>query len=282
MSNFSRIEAIEEAIAKELKKLSDNSYMDETLVSAISYALQGGGKRIRPMLSLISADVFGVDTAKIMPYAVALECIHTYSLIHDDLPAMDDDDMRRGRATVHKVYGEAMAILAGDKLENLAYEILFQNINTKNDTNAAMFLSKCAGDMVNGQAQEMSLIDRAMNTITTGDLLSVYRDKTAALIKCAIMMPFYISGGEVGSDIEKDVCNFAGNIGIIFQLVDDMLDTNSGVDDGKITYVNLFGEGKTMEIIAAMELENEHICASTGYQMESLLKYAKMLTDRKI
>lgn len=234
------------------------------------------------MLTHLSAEVFGVKTEKIMPFAVALECIHTYSLIHDDLPAMDNDDMRRGRPTVHKVYGEAMAILAGDKLENLAYEILHDNLETKGDILASKFLSSCAGAMVNGQSKEMSLIGRDWNTISTKDLFDVYSDKTTALIRCAIMMPYYISGGQTATDTEQNLLKVAENIGLIFQLVDDLLDTESGTDAGKITYVNLFGEENTKALIADMEQEIEQLLAKMALKTEKLMEYAKNLTKRKI
>ncbi len=281
MNNTDRLEAIERAICDYLKALSESD-IDSNLFSAIEYALQGGGKRVRPMLTLLSADMFNIDAEKIMPYAIALECIHTYSLIHDDLPAMDNDDIRRGRLTVHKVYGEAMAILAGDKLENMAYEIAFSVIKNKGDIKAVGYLAECAGKMVNGQSREMSLIEDNSNTISVDDILKIYYDKTTALIRCAIMMPYYVSTAKVDAKKECELLKVANNIGTIFQLVDDMLDTESGVDDGKLTYVNNFGLQRTQQLVQQLEDENNRILAKLDLNTNDLMKYASKLTARRI
>ncbi|MFI3229372.1 MAG: polyprenyl synthetase family protein [Bacillota bacterium] len=281
MNNNCRLEAIERAICEHLNELK-KSDIDSNLYSAVEYALQGGGKRVRPMLMLLSAEMFNLDTDIIMPYAIALECIHTYSLIHDDLPAMDDDDIRRGRLTVHKVYGEAMAILAGDKLENMAYEILFSVIKNKGEIRAAGYLAECAGKMVNGQAREMSLIDADCNTISIDDILNIYNDKTTALIRCAIMVPYYVSSAKVNAKQEGNLLKVAHNIGTIFQLVDDMLDTESGVDDGKLTYVNNFGLQKTQQFVALLEDEINTTLSKLDLNTEDLMQYASELTARRI
>ena len=131
---------------KELYAFIDKlSLSDEVLIEAIKYSVKAGGKRIRPVLMIETAKLLGVSIEEIMPFAISIELIHTYSLIHDDLPAMDNDDYRRGKLTNHKVYGEAMAILAGDALLNLAYETMLRASLSKNKMNATRLISRFSG-----------------------------------------------------------------------------------------------------------------------------------------
>lgn len=215
------IEAYLKETEEALKKLFEEKrpLYPEKLFSAMEYSVFSSGKRVRPYLMLLSADFVGVSVKKILPLAVSLELIHTYSLIHDDLPCMDDDDFRRGKTSCHKAFGEALALLAGDALLNLAFENIFEAI--KSDTElipAASYLAKCAGaeGMIGGQAMEFSLDSFDESLIT-----ELCMKKTGALICAAALCPAFVC-----SDRRKfnALGTFASAIGLCFQLKDDLLD----------------------------------------------------------
>ena len=221
------------------------------LDEAMRYSLLAGGKRIRPVLALATADAIGRDPAGVLPLAAALELIHTYSLIHDDLPAMDDDDLRRGRLTCHKVFGEDVAILAGDGLYAEAFRLLLtdQAGEPADLLAAARELAAATGvqGMVGGQyidvagtAPEGAAGLRRLHELKTGRLI-------AASIECALLL-----GGELETVVRDAFRAFAGELGVLFQIVDDILDVTGsdetlgkqqGQDErlGKRTYVTEFG-----------------------------------------
>jgi geranylgeranyl diphosphate synthase type II len=215
------------------------------------YSLLAGGKRIRPVLALATASAAGLDQADVLPLAAALELIHTYSLIHDDLPAMDDDDLRRGRPTCHVKYGEDVAILAGDALYAEAFRHLLtvQPGEPGRVLAAARELAAATGvdGMVGGQ-----YLDVAGVAETPGDLRRLHELKTGRLIGASVICVLLLAGAREDADETLGWRRFAGELGVLFQIVDDILDV-TGTDEGlgkpqgsderhgKRTYVTEFG-----------------------------------------
>ncbi len=217
-----------------------------TLVAAMRYSLLGGGKRLRPLLTLAACEAAGAPATFALNAACAIEMIHTYSLIHDDLPAMDDDDFRRGRPTLHKKFGEALAILAGDALLTEAFGLLAAHSSA---ALAVAELSRAAGaaGMVGGQVLD---IEATGHKVSLEELTALHRGKTGALLAAAIRV-----GAKIGDANEADVAKFARfgeALGLAFQIIDDVLDVTAdlatlGKDPGsdraagKTTFVDLLG-----------------------------------------
>jgi geranylgeranyl diphosphate synthase type II len=198
------------------------------LHQAMRYSLFAGGKRLRPTLVLAAGESLGAPTEALMPAACAVELIHTYSLVHDDLPAMDDDDLRRGRPTCHKVFGEAMAILAGDALLTLAFEVLSREDAAPNRERQVRVIREIAsaagtvGALIGGQVVD---IDSEGKTIDSATLDYIHRSKTGALIKASVVCGGILAGG---SDAEiKHLAAYGERIGLAFQIADDILDVTS-------------------------------------------------------
>ncbi len=227
---------------------STNEYQ-KVLVDSMDYSLKAGGKRLRPMLLLEANRVLGGSKAKAMPFACAIELIHTYSLIHDDLPAMDDDDLRRGKPTNHKVFGEALAILAGDALLNLAYEIMLESIEDEDGLKASRILAESSGSrgMVGGQSVDVLTEGLSIEK----DILEyIHINKTSRLIEAALEMGATIAGG---SKEEIEIFGrFGFYLGMAFQIKDDLLDIEgdeilfgkpigSDFSRGKNTYPSIVG-----------------------------------------
>ena len=220
------------------------------LAESMKYSLLNGGKRIRPVLALACADALGVDKAEIMPFALAVEMIHCYSLIHDDLPAMDNDDFRRGKLSNHKVFGEANAILAGDALLNQAYCVCLQEcLKGEKHVRAAQFLSECAGiyGMLAGQCADL-LFEKSDQQVTEDDLAYVDEQKTGKLLLAPIAIASILSGNKWYLTLER----FGKQLGKLFQMTDDILDVTGDFDKlgkslgkdasvNKLTCVRLYG-----------------------------------------
>ena len=220
----------------------------QRLFEAMRYSLLAGGKRLRPIFVLDFCRMCGGDWQKAAPFAAAVEMIHTYSLIHDDLPCMDNDDYRRGRLTNHKVYGEAMAVLAGDGLLTAAFTTIANSEFSALTTSRAIgILSECSGElgMVGGQALDMMSEERQCSR---DEVLAIQTRKTGALIRAACML-----GVLAGNGTEKQIAmasEFALHLGLAFQIRDDVLDVIGnqdtlgkavGVDTVKNTFVQLYG-----------------------------------------
>jgi len=245
MNDFYKV--LEENSLKIEKILIDISkdFANNSVNDAIKYSLLSGGKRLRPSLVFETAKLFDVFDKNIERLAAAIEMIHTYSLIHDDLPCMDDDDFRRGKPSCHKKYGEAIAVLAGDGLLNLAAETLLQGNYSQNYFNAIRFVFECAGicGMIGGQAIDIS--DTKSTDFETLDFLT--ENKTAKLIMaCVGSVAIYC--GATQSQIEN-LLSFAENFGKAFQAADDILDET---DDSSLSYVKLLGKDKTLELITKL------------------------------
>lgn len=251
-----KVKEIEAIIVKYLPK--EEGYQ-KTVIEAMNYSILAGGKRLRPMLMQETYRLFGGKETVIEPFMAAIEMIHTYSLVHDDLPAMDNDAYRRGRKTTHIVYGEAMGILAGDGLLNLAFETALHAFDCKPDCSAEemkrigaalQIMAEKAGfrGMIGGQTADIE--GESKEHITTEELLFIHEKKTAALIQASMMVGAVLAGAS-GEDVEQ-IEKCAYNIGIAFQIQDDILDivgntqelgkpVGSDEKNQKQTYVTLNG-----------------------------------------
>ncbi len=222
----------------------------QVLGESMAYSLLNGGKRIRPVLLLATADVLRLPLEEALPFALALEMIHTYSLIHDDLPAMDNDDFRRGKPSCHKAFGEANAILAGDGLLNEAFSIcLDQSLKGEKYALAAKFLNECAGiyGMIAGQSADLYFTDGKQD-VTETDLKYIYEHKTGKLLLAPVAIASILSDNKWYLPLEE----FGKLLGNLFQMTDDILDVTGnfkqlgksiGKDEAenKLTCIRLYG-----------------------------------------
>ena len=251
------------------------------VAEAMNYSITAKGKRLRPMLMQETYQMFGGTGKEIMPFMAAIEMIHTYSLVHDDLPAMDNDEYRRGRKTTHVVYGEAMAILAGDGLLNYAFETALQafaieSIDTAKAVKALTILAGKAGiyGMIGGQTADIEA-ENLGNQVTEEHLLFIHEHKTAALIQAAMMIGAVLGGADEAQT--ADVEQAAYEIGIAFQIQDDILDVTSSLEvlgkqvgsdekNNKTTYVTL--KGLETASTEQKELSNRAIERLEGLQKD--------------
>lgn len=285
---------IEMVNAKLAEYLPEEDILQADVITAMRYSLLGGGKRIRPVLVLEFCRICGGDEQIALPFACAVEMIHTYSLIHDDLPCMDDDDMRRGRPSNHKVFGEDTALLAGDALLTMAFETMLSDESVRlagaqRAAKAAGCLARAAGahGMVGGQVIDLMSEGRSISLET---LKKMDEGKTGALILASAQMGCVLAGAD-----DKQIQaaeSYARAIGLAFQIVDDILDVTGdaqtlgkpiGSDSGnnKCTYVSLMGlenAEKTVEELTAAAVE-----ALSGFDGEAgyLISLAKKLAARK-
>lgn len=253
------------------------------LPEAQRYSLMAGGKRIRPVLTLAFCELFGGTAEDALPYACALEMIHTYSLIHDDLPCMDDDDLRRGRPTSHKVYGEAIALQAGDALLTDAFALAAENPHLSPATNAAAvsMLARAAGSygMVGGQV--LDLLGERADVQTDFDTLTLmHRLKTGALIRVAATLGALAAGVPAEDDRMKAADDYAAGIGMVFQIVDDILDVTgdamslgktpgSDAEQGKTTFLSFMTVDEARDHAARL---NDKACAAlSNYENKGFL-----------
>ena len=258
---------------------------------AMRYSVMAGGKRVRPILCLESARIFSADVTAVLPIAAAIEFIHTYSLIHDDLPALDNDDLRRGQPTCHKKFGEAAAILAGDALLTLAFETLANApIEPARLLAIVADVAAAAGTvngMVGGQVADLEAGGRA---VAAADLEYIHKSKTAALI-CASAAAGAISGGASPEDVSR-LKRFGEAIGWAFQVVDDILDVEessaalgktAGKDAAqqKATYPALFGLERSREFAAELEARALAELAVYGPRAERLRELAQLIVHRR-
>ena len=229
----------------------------QELFDAMRYSLLAGGKRLRPMLTLALCEICGGSAEEALPFAAAVEMVHTYSLIHDDLPCMDDDDYRRGKPTNHKVYGEAVAVLAGDALLTAAFsQLAAAALPAERVVRAVDALSRCAGEfgMVGGQVLDINAETRLC---TEQEVYDIQSRKTGALISAACRLGVIAAGG---SDEQlRSAVRYAEAIGLAFQIEDDILDVigdekklgkATGMDEAKNTFVRLYGIERCRVMIA--------------------------------
>jgi len=268
------------------------------LHSAIRWSLFAGGKRFRPALLIATGRAFGASEPDLIAAACAFEMIHTYSLIHDDLPAMDDDDLRRGRVTCHIRYGEATAILAGDALQSLAFQIIVGEESLESDVRVRLIgeLALASGTplgMVAGQAQDIafeSREDESRANVTADELNSIHRHKTGALIRAAARC-----GAIIARATEAEltaITRYAECLGLLFQITDDVLDVTATIEDlgktpgkdaraKKLTYPSLYGIEASLA--RAKSVYDEACAALSALEKNSapLRLIARLILDRR-
>lgn len=264
----------------------------EIIHKAMRYSVFAGGKRLRPIMVMEACRAFGGDVEKSMPFACAIEMIHTYSLIHDDLPALDNDDYRRGRLTSHKMFGENMAILAGDALLHHAFETMAEACVKMNDikyTKAMLAIAQGAGinGMVAGQVVDVISEGKEIDKDT---LDYIHKNKTAAMIIGALK-----AGAEIGGASDEEIKNIerVGElVGVAFQIQDDILDVTSTLEElgkpinsdeknHKVTYATMFGVEDASKIVLDMSNEALEILHSMGDRMVFLERLTEYLIRRK-
>lgn len=275
-----------------------NEYMpkeegyQQTIMKAMNYSLKAGGKRLRPILTLESCKIVGGKEEDAIPFAMAIEMIHTYSLIHDDLPALDNDDLRRGKPTNHKVFGDGMATLAGDALLNYAFEVMLSSSIDKEDSNkylkAINEIAKHAGiyGMIGGQVVDVE----SENKIIDKDKLDfIHLNKTAAMI-VGCMRAGAIIGGATEIELER-ITKYGKNIGLSFQIVDDILDITgdeaklgkpigSDIQNHKSTYPSLLGLEKSREIARQLIEEGKSSIDELSSEIDFLHQLGDYIVSR--
>jgi geranylgeranyl diphosphate synthase type II len=262
------------------------------LADSMFYSLRAGGKRLRPVLCIKAAEIFGLEPTRAMPLALALEMIHTYSLIHDDLPAMDNDSLRRGRPTCHIVYGEGMAVLAGDFLLNRAYEILLASITPGQSQAvlAARLIAEAAGSsgMIGGQSIDITVADKDLDL----DLLKkLHQKKTGALLKAPLDAAACLADAK--EEVQSALARYGADLGLAFQIRDDILDVTAdshvlgktaGKDEkaGKLTYVTALGLDKASYLLdqATGRAEEALKSIQEEYDISFLQELARQLEIR--
>lgn len=265
---------------------------EEILNQSMAYSLMAGGKRIRPILMIVTYELFKKDIEKIMPFAVALEMIHNFSLIHDDLPGIDNDDIRHGKPTNHKQFNEATAILAGDGLLNYAYNVISKQlkiscIEHKEKVEIFCEFTNAVDRMIAGEYLDTECEGKQIQT----DLLDyIHKNKTGELIKLSVRSGA-IMAGATQSQLEK-LTNYAENIGLAFQIKDDILSeegneeilgkpVGNDKERKKSTYVSKYGLSKSKEILEQITKEAVECLDTFGEKAEFLKELAFYIRDRK-
>ena len=289
MECSARLKQLQERIDDCLEfMLEDDDVPYRTLLQAMSYSLNAGGKRLRPALVLEFCRLCGGDEERALPAALSVELLHTYSLIHDDLPCMDNDDLRRGKPTNHKVYGETLAVLAGDALQPEAYRLILTapGLTDAQRADCALILANASGadGMVAGQ-----VLDTLHSCRTEPEVAEVHHLKTGAMIAGACMLGVAAAGG---SDAARKAAEEYGyQLGLAFQIRDDMLDVigdagefgkpiGSDREEGKVTYVDLLGLDSCDKLVH--ELTEKAVAAVSDLDRDGFLTaLAESLTERK-
>ncbi|MCT4621565.1 MAG: polyprenyl synthetase family protein [Marinisporobacter sp.] len=286
-----KADLVENALEKYLPKGNDPQSL---IFESMKYSTLSGGKRLRPILMMAACEFVGGNVEEVMPFACAIEMIHTYSLIHDDLPAMDDDDYRRGKPTNHKVYGEGLAILAGDGLLNYAFELMIQ-ATLKNDKNlekkvlAMKEISTASGihGMIGGQVVDLLSENKKIDGTT---LDFIHNNKTAALIIAPIRAGA-ILGGANEEELEA-LTTFAKSIGLGFQIRDDILDiigdekklgkkVGSDIENQKSTYPSIYGLDASKEKVNELFHKSVQVIKHFGDKSEFFIQLSDYLVRRE-
>jgi geranylgeranyl diphosphate synthase, type II len=280
-------------VEAKLESLVESQAGVPIIYDAMKYSLLAGGKRLRPIMAIMACELFDGDMNEVMTYACSIEMIHTYSLIHDDLPAMDNDDYRRGKLTNHKVFGEGFAILAGDALLNKAFEIIHQALieNPRlENIKAAAYISKASGaqGMIGGQCIDLYYENKGIDL----DILNAMHDKkTGAMIRAPLVAGALISGA-TDEDIQR-IEKFGQLIGLAFQISDDILDvegsteklgkrTGSDASNNKSTFVSYYGIEKSKEMAKELIKEAQNIIDLYGNKGLLLKELSNYIIERDI
>ena len=285
-----------ELVERTLGQLLDDRRLGNSpdrLKAAMRYAVLGGGKRFRPFLTIESAALFGLPADAVLQVAAALELIHCYSLVHDDLPAMDDDDLRRGRPTVHRQFDEATAILAGDTLLTLAFEVLSDPMAhadpaVRADLVSAVACAGGSGGMAGGQQLDLEAERKPCHDLEA--VLRIQRMKTGALISVACEAGAIVAGAE--AEARAALRAYAGAVGLAFQISDDLLDvegdacvvgkaTAKDAAAGKATFVSVLGVAGARAKLAELEAEAVAALGMFGDRAQTLKAAAHFVTQRK-
>ncbi len=269
----------------------------KTVLEAMRYAICGGGKRIRPILVQAAAELCDANAEDAARVALAVECVHNYSLIHDDLPCMDDDELRRGRPTCHTVFGEDMALLAGDGLLNSAFEILSDVTEFKTLSDGELLaiircLSAASGvyGMIGGQVVDLQCEER--DNVTPDELIYLHNHKTGALIRAAVRCGCLCGGVNQNEKTEEILDSYAQSLGLAFQIKDDILDVagdekllgkpiGSDADEGKNTFVTMFGLDGAKRYLSETTGEAKEKLKPLGEKGKFLDSLADYLLSRK-
>jgi len=277
------------AVEAYLGAFLDQRPFPANLREAVRYALLGGGKRLRPILVVRCCEAVGGDRREAMPAAGAIELIHTFSLVHDDLPAMDDDDLRRGRPTLHKKTNEAMAILAGDAMTALAFELIASRVQPA-DAAARIVgeLASATNDMIAGQVYDtVPDFDPAITPIER--LETIHRHKTGALLRCACRMGAIAGGGTY--DQLAAITTYGETIGVMFQVMDDILDVTQttehlgktagkDVAQGKVTYPAVIGLAESRAEVTRLHAAAHEALAGLGPEANPLRELCDYMAVR--
>lgn len=285
------LEKYKSIFSRQLNDYFQNNPCDiQPIFEAVKYGIENGGKRIRPALCYMASEFCGKDVDFVAPTAVGIEMIHSYSLVHDDLPCMDDDSLRRGKPTTHVVYGEGMAVLSGDALLNMAFEAMLADKNfDENALNSLRYIAKNSGinGMIGGQCIDLSNEDK--RNYTLDQIKHLNRLKTSCLLKCALVGSIIRCGGS--AEEISDMESFATKLGEIFQIVDDILDktstkevlgkeTNQDSANGKKTVVDVLGIEESRKYIQELETSAISDISRYGARASTLIDLCKYLTHR--
>lgn len=279
-------------VEEKLVSYANELQCPNVLREAMAYSLEAGGKRLRPLLLFATLQAFGKERNLGVGAACALEMIHTYSLVHDDLPCMDDDDLRRGKPTNHKVFGEAMAVLAGDGLLTYAFQIVMayeqKEISAEKKVRLVLELAKAAGPegMVGGQVEDMEAEGKQL---TIDELEYIHKHKTGKLLEFAVLAGAILSNAT--KEQEEKLLEFAKNIGLAFQIRDDILDVEgteeeigkpigSDVSNEKSTYTTLFTVDRAKNILEETIAKAKDAISSLQLQDEYLLSICDLIAKR--
>jgi len=283
---------VDKALQKFMPKPSG---LAREVIKAMNYSLFAGGKRIRPILCIAGAEAVGGSTDSVVPVACAIELIHTYSLIHDDLPVMDNDDLRRGKPTNHKVFGEAVALLAGDGLLTLSFNLMAgygaeKEVEKKALLRVIDLIASAAGykGMVGGQVVDITYEGKESDPAVVE---YIHRHKTAALIAASVTAGTILAGGN--KDEEKSINRYGQQIGLAFQIADDILNvegdkglmgkgTGSDKEKGKITYPSVFGAAESKNIQKQLIENAIESLKRFDNKAEPLRDLARYIINRKL
>ena len=267
--------------------IEDSSKSD--LASIMKYSVLAGGKRFRPILTYTIASLFGIKLEKVDKSACAIELIHIYSLIHDDLPAMDDDDIRHNQPSSHKVFGEAQAILAGDALQALAFKVISSDELLDSDVKVSLLnlLAKSSYEMADGQSIDLSIISKEVDILL---LNNMHKKKTGALINCAVNFGVLLNPN-IRHEDSKILSNFASKIGLAYQVQDDVLDITTSVDilgkrqnsdaiKRKPSYPSILGLDESIKIYKQLYKEALEEISKLSVNEEQLRDLTKKLMQR--
>ncbi|MDA2771675.1 (2E,6E)-farnesyl diphosphate synthase [Bacillus cereus group sp. Bc010] len=279
-------------VEEKLVSYANELQCPNVLREAMAYSLEAGGKRLRPLLLFATLQAFGKEKNLGVGAACALEMIHTYSLVHDDLPCMDDDDLRRGKPTNHKVFGEAMAVLAGDGLLTYAFQVIMayeqKEISAEKKVRLVLELAKAAGPegMVGGQVADMEAEGKQL---TIDELEYIHKHKTGKLLEFAVLAGSILSNAT--EEQEEKLLEFAKYIGLAFQIRDDILDVEgieeeigkpigSDVSNEKSTYTTLFTVDRAKDILEETIAKAKDAISSLQLQDEYLLSICDLIAKR--